>query len=67
VNIAIDNLMKSRRVRFYEVRSDGKMLISLLRGWRVLSNENKGGPRLLAARLCVSRNSDWRKEQQCTV
>jgi hypothetical protein len=39
VNIALDNLMKNRRVRFDEVRSEGKMLMSLLRGWRMLSNE----------------------------
>jgi hypothetical protein len=33
VNIALDNLMKSRRIRFDEVRSEGKLLMSLLRGW----------------------------------
>jgi hypothetical protein len=38
VNVALDNLMKSRHVRFDEVRSEGKMLISVLRGW-ILSNE----------------------------
>jgi hypothetical protein len=32
INIAIDNLMKNRRIRFDHVRSEGKMLMSLLRG-----------------------------------
>jgi hypothetical protein len=39
VNVALDNLMKNRRIRFDEVRSEGKMLRSLLRRWRTLSNE----------------------------
>jgi hypothetical protein len=30
-------LMKNRRIRFDEVRTEGKLLVSLLRGWQVLS------------------------------
>jgi hypothetical protein len=37
VNIALDGLMKNRRVRFDQVRSEGKSLISMLRGWRMLA------------------------------
>src|SRR5215470_16165718 len=34
MNIALDKLvMKNRRIRFDEVRSEGKLLVSLLRGW----------------------------------
>jgi hypothetical protein len=29
--------MKNRRIRFDEVRTEGKLLVSLLRGWQVLS------------------------------
>jgi hypothetical protein len=36
VNIALDSLMKNRRIRFDEVRSQGKLLVSMLRGWRML-------------------------------
>jgi hypothetical protein len=34
MNIALQELvMKNRRIRFDEVRSEGKLLMSLLRGW----------------------------------
>jgi hypothetical protein len=36
VNVALDQLMKNRRIRFDEVRSEGKMLVSMLRGWEML-------------------------------
>jgi hypothetical protein len=36
VNIALDHLMKNRRIRFDKVRREGKMLMSMLRGWRIL-------------------------------
>jgi hypothetical protein len=39
VNVALDLMMKSRRIRFGEVRSEGKLLMSMLRGWRMISNE----------------------------
>jgi hypothetical protein len=36
MNIALDKLvMKNRRIWFDEVRADGKLLVSLLRGWRM--------------------------------
>jgi len=31
-----ERVMKNRRIRFDEVRSDGKLLVSLLRGWAVI-------------------------------
>ena len=34
---ALDELVKSRRIRFDEVRTEGKLLASLLRGWQMLS------------------------------
>ena len=38
MNSALDTLvMKNRRVRFDEVRSEGKVLMSLLRGWAIIS------------------------------
>ena len=37
MNVALDKLvMKNRRIRFDEVRSEGKVLVSMLRGWRML-------------------------------
>jgi hypothetical protein len=37
MNVALDSLvMKNRRIRFNEVRSEGKVLVSMLRGWRML-------------------------------
>jgi hypothetical protein len=40
VNIALQELvMKNRRIRFDEVRSEGKMLMSMVRGWRMLQSE----------------------------
>jgi hypothetical protein len=30
-------VMKNRRVRFDEVRSEGKLLVSLLRGWAMIA------------------------------
>jgi hypothetical protein len=37
MNIALQELvMKNRRIRFDEVRSQGKLLVSLLRGWRMI-------------------------------
>jgi hypothetical protein len=34
VNVALQELvMKNRRIRFEEVRSEGKLLMSMLRGW----------------------------------
>jgi len=38
VNTALDEMVKKdRRIRFDEVRSEGKMLMSLLRGWTMIS------------------------------
>ena len=38
MNTALQELvMKNRRTRFDEVRTEGKLLVSLLRGWQVLS------------------------------
>jgi hypothetical protein len=38
MNIALQELvMKDRSIRFGEVRTEGKLLVSLLRGWQVLS------------------------------
>jgi hypothetical protein len=37
VNVALDNLMRNGRVHFDEVRSGGKVLVSMLRGLRILS------------------------------
>lgn len=35
--VALDKLvMKNRRIRFDEVRTEGKLLVSLLRGWRLI-------------------------------
>ena len=37
MNVVLDKLvMKNRRIRFDEVRSEGKVLVSMLRGWRML-------------------------------
>jgi hypothetical protein len=37
MNVALDKLiMKNRRIRFDEVRTEGKLLASLLRGWAML-------------------------------
>jgi len=36
MNTALQELvMKNRRIRFDEVRSEGKLLVSLLRGWAI--------------------------------
>ena len=38
MNMALQELvMKNRRIRFDEVRSEGKMLMSLLRGWAMIA------------------------------
>jgi hypothetical protein len=38
MNVALDRLvMKNRRIRFDEVRTEGKLLASLLRGCQMLS------------------------------
>jgi hypothetical protein len=38
MNMALQELvMNNRRFRFDEVRTEGKLLVSLLRGWQVLS------------------------------
>ena len=38
MNMALDKLvMKNRRVRFDEVRTEGKLLASLLRGWAMIA------------------------------
>jgi hypothetical protein len=39
VNIALDNLMKNRRIRFDEVRSEGKVLYVLAMRLENASNE----------------------------
>jgi hypothetical protein len=31
-------VMKNRRIRFDEVRAEGKLLVSMLRGWAMLRN-----------------------------
>ena len=37
MNMALQELvMKNRRIQFDEVRSDGKLLVSLLRGWAMV-------------------------------
>jgi hypothetical protein len=37
MNMALDKLvMKNRHIRFDEVRTEGKLLASLLRGWQML-------------------------------
>jgi hypothetical protein len=37
MNVVLDKLvMKNRRIQFDEVRSEGKVLVSMLRGWRML-------------------------------
>lgn len=39
MNTALDKLvMKNRRIRFDEVRSEGKHVMSMLRGWRLLAS-----------------------------
>ena len=38
MNIALEKLvMKNRRIRFDEVRTEGKLLASLLRGWAMIA------------------------------
>jgi hypothetical protein len=38
MNMALQELvMKNRRIRFDEVRSEGKLLVSLLRGWAMIA------------------------------
>jgi hypothetical protein len=38
VNIALQELvMKNRGIKFYEVRSDGKLIVSLLRSWTMIA------------------------------
>jgi hypothetical protein len=38
MNVALDKLvMKDRRVRFEEVRPEGNLLASLLRGWALIA------------------------------
>jgi hypothetical protein len=44
VNIALDSLMKNQRIRFDEVRSEGKVLVSMLCGWRMLQNPTSPTP-----------------------
>jgi hypothetical protein len=41
MNVALDKLvMKNRRIRFDKVRTEGKLLASLLRGWAMIAREN---------------------------
>jgi hypothetical protein len=38
MNMALQELiMKDRRIRFDEVRTEGKLLVSLLRGWAMIA------------------------------
>src|SRR5215475_12926479 len=38
MNVAVDELlMKNRRIRFEKVRTEGKLLASLLRGWKMIA------------------------------
>ena len=38
LNTALQELvMKNRRIRFDEVRTEGKLLVSLLRGWAIVA------------------------------
>jgi hypothetical protein len=38
MNTALQELvMKNRRIRFDEVRTEGKLLVSLLRGWAMIA------------------------------
>jgi hypothetical protein len=40
MNMALDKLvMKNQRIRFDEARSDGKLLMSLLRGWAMIISQ----------------------------
>jgi hypothetical protein len=40
MNLALQALvMKNRRIRFEEVRTEGKLLVSLLRGWKILEEK----------------------------
>jgi hypothetical protein len=37
MNVALDQLVtKNGHIRFFEVRSEGKLLVSLLRGWQMI-------------------------------
>src|SRR5262249_38426023 len=41
MNMALEKLiMKNRRIRFDEVRTEGKLLASLLRGWAMIAPQN---------------------------
>ena len=43
MNTALDEVVrKNRSIRFDEVRSEGKLLVSLLRGWRRLHESPSG-------------------------
>ena len=38
MNVTLDELlMKNRRIRFEKVRTEGKLLASLLRGWKMIA------------------------------
>jgi hypothetical protein len=38
MNVALEKLvMKNRRIRFGKVRTEGKLLASLLRGWAMIA------------------------------
>jgi hypothetical protein len=37
MNAALNELVKARRIRFDEVRTEGKLLVSLLRGWAMIT------------------------------
>jgi hypothetical protein len=36
MNAALNEVVKNRRIRFEEVRSEGKLMITLLCGWKLL-------------------------------
>jgi hypothetical protein len=42
MNVTLDKLvMKNRRIRFDEVRTEGKLLASLLRGWKMIGSDER--------------------------
>jgi hypothetical protein len=42
MNMTLEELIfKNRRIRFDEVRSEGKLLMSLLRGWAMITADNQ--------------------------
>jgi hypothetical protein len=54
MNTALQELvMKDRRIRFDELRSEGKLLVSLLRGWALIAPERIRNSRCTNDVLCT--------------